>query len=296
VTIDVGRVGIWTAALEGHSAARARDAAQELEAMGFSALWINETTGRDPFVLATLLLSATSTLKVATGIANVYARDAVTMAACQKSIAEAFPGRFVLGLGVSSPVLVERVRKHSYDKPRSYLASYLDDMDAAPYHSVPPSAPPPRVLAALGPRMLELAATRADGAHPYLTTPDHTQQARAIIGPDALLAPEQMVLFATDPTEARTIARGAVGFYLRAPGYLANLRRLGFTDDDWADPKAPSDRLVDAIVAWGDVNTIVRRVGEHHAAGADHVCVQVLGGTAELPLTEWRELASALLG
>ena len=295
MTIDLGRVGIWTAALEGQSAARAREAAQELEAMGFSALWINETTGRDPFVLATLLLSATSTLKVATGIANVYARDAVTMAACQKSLAEAFPGRFVLGLGVSSPVLVERVRKHSYDKPRSYLASYLDDMDAAPYSSVPPSAPSPRVLAALGPRMLELAARRADGAHPYLTTPDHTRQAREVIGPDALLAPEQMVLFATDPAEARTIARGAVGFYLRAPGYLANLRQLGFTDDDWADPKAASDRLVDAIVAWGDLDTIMRRVGEHHEAGADHVCVQVLGRTAELPLTEWRELASALL-
>jgi probable F420-dependent oxidoreductase len=295
VTIDVGRVGIWTAALEGVSAAQAGEAAQALEAMGFSTLWINETTGRDPFVLATLLLSATSTLKVATGIANVYARDALTMAACQKSLAEAFPGRFLLGLGVSSPVLVERVRKHSYDKPLSYLASYLDDMDAAPYTSVPPAEAPRRVLAALGPRMLELAARRADGAHPYLTTPDHTRQARQIIGPDALLAPEQMVVLETDPAEARGVGRAAVGFYLRAPGYLANLRRLGFTDDDWADPKAASDRLVDAIVAWGDLETIVERIGEHYDAGADHVCIQVLGRTHELPLTEWRELAAALL-
>jgi len=293
--VDVGRVGIWTAALEGVPATQAQEAAQALESMDFGALWINETTGRDPFVLATLLLSETSTLKVATGIANVYARDAVTMSACQKSLAEAFPRRFLLGLGVSSPVLVERVRKHSYGKPLSYLASYLDDMDAAPYTSVAPAEAPPRVLAALGPRMLELAARRADGAHPYLTTPDHTRRAREVVGPDALLAPEQMVLLETDPAEARTIARGAVGFYLRAPGYLANLRRLGFSDDDWADPKAPSGRLVDAIVAWGDLDTIVRRVAEHHDAGADHVCIQVLGRTHELPFTEWRELASALV-
>ena len=295
MNIDVGRVGIWTAALEGVSAVRARETAQALEEMGYRALWINETTGRDPFVLAALLLSATSTLNVATGIANVYARDALTMAACQKSLAEAFPGRFLLGLGVSSPVLVERVRKHSYGKPLSYLASYLDDMDAALYTSVAPAEAPPRVLAALGPRMLELAARRADGAHPYLATPDHTRRAREIVGPDALLAPEQMVLLETDSAEARSIARGAVGFYLRAPGYLANLRRLGFGDDDWADPKAPSDRLVDAIVAWGDLDEIVRRVHEHHDAGANHVCVQVLSGTHELPFTEWRVLASALL-
>jgi probable F420-dependent oxidoreductase len=295
MTVDVGRVGIWTAALEGVPAAQACEAAQALEEMGFRALWINETTGRDPFVLATLLLSATSTMKVATGIANVYARDAVTMAACHKSLAEAFPGRFVLGLGVSSPVLVERVRKHSYDKPVSYLASYLDDMDAAPYTSVSPVETSPRVLAALGPRMLELAATRADGAHPYLTTPDHTRRAREIIGPGALLAPEQMVVLKTAPAEARAIGRAAVGFYLRAPGYIASLRRLGFTDDDWSDPKNASDRIVDAIVAWGDLDAIARRVGEHHDAGANHVCVQVLTSGRELPMAEWRELASALV-
>jgi len=295
VTIDLGRIGIWTAALEAHPAARAREAAQELEAMGYPVLWINEATGRDPFVLATLLLSATSTLKLATGIANVYARDAMTMAACQKTLAEAFPGRFLLGLGVSSPVLVEKVRKHSYDKPLSFLKSYLAAMDEAMFNAVGPTEDPGRVLAALGPRMLALSATRANGAHPYLTTPDHTRQAREIIGSDALLAPEQMVVLKTDPGTARAIGRAAVGFYLRAPGYLANLRRFGFTDEDWADPKAASDRLVDAVVAWGDLDTIVRRVAEHHAAGADHVCVQVLRPDRDLPLTEWRELAAALL-
>jgi probable F420-dependent oxidoreductase len=263
--------------------------------MGYPVLWINEATGRDPFVLATLLLAATSTLKLATGIANVYARDAMTTVACQKTLAEAFPGRFLLGLGVSSPVLVEKVRKHSYDKPLSYLTSYLAAMDEALFNSVGPAEDPGRVLAALGPKMLELSATQANGAHPYLTTPDHTRQAREIIGPDALLAPEQMVVLDTDPSTARATARAAVGFYLRAPGYLANLRRLGFTDGDWADPKAASDRLVDAVVAWGDVDTIVRRVGEHHDAGADHVCIQVLRPDRELPMTEWRELATALL-
>jgi probable F420-dependent oxidoreductase len=295
VTIDLGRIGIWTSALEAHSSAKAKEAAQELEAMGYPALWINEATGRDPFVLATLLLSATSTLKLATGIANVYARDAMTTVACQKTLAEAFPGRFLLGLGVSSPVLVEKVRKHSYDKPLSYLTSYLAAMDEAMFTAVGPAEEPGRVLAALGPRMLELSATHANGAHPYLTTPDHTRQAREIIGPDALLAPEQMVVLETDPGTARAIGRAAVGFYLRAPGYLANLRRLGFTDDDWADPKAASDRLVDAVVAWGDLDTIVRRVAEHHSAGADHVCIQVLRADRDLPLTEWRELAAALL-
>ncbi len=263
--------------------------------MGFPVLWINETTGRDPFVMASLLLSATSSLKLATGIANVYARDAVTMAACQKTLAEAFPERFLLGLGVSSPVLVERVRKHSYGKPLAYLTAYLDDMDAAPFNAVKPADDPGRVLAALGPRMLELSATRANGAHPYLTTPDHTRQAREIIGADALLAPEQMVVFETDPAAARAIGRAAVGFYLRAPGYLASLERLGFSEEDWADPKAASDRLIDGVVAWGDTDTITRRIREHHDAGADHVCIQVLSANRDLPVSQWRELADALL-
>ena len=168
-------------------------------------------------------------------------------------------------------------------------------MDAAPYNAVPPPDTPPRVLAALGPKMLELAATRAAGAHPYLTTPDHTRLAREIVGPDPLLAPEQMVVLERDPDTARRTARAAVSFYLRAPGYLANLRRLGFGDDDWADPKNPSDRLIDAIVAWGDTDAVVRRIAEHHDAGADHVCVQVLTPPGELPLAQWRDLAAAVL-
>jgi probable F420-dependent oxidoreductase len=273
----------------------AQDAAREIESLGYSALWINEATGRDPFVASALLLSATSTLTVATGIANVYARDAMTTAASQKTLAEAFPGRFLLGLGVSSPVLVEKVRGHSYDKPLSYLRSYLDAMDAARFTAVGPSEQPPRVLAALGPKMLELSATRADGAHPYLTTPEHTRQAREILGDGVFLAPEQMVALETDPEKARAIGRLYTSFYLRAPGYLANLRRLGFSDEDWADPKVPSDRLVDGVVAWGDLDTVAARVREHLDAGADHVCIQALRGDAHVPIDDWRALAGALL-
>lgn len=291
--VDIGEIGIWTAAFEAHPAAVAQEAVQELESLGFPIVWLNETTGRDPFVMASLLLSATSRLKLATGIANVYARDAMTTAACQKTLAEAYPGRFLLGLGVSSPVLVERVRKHSYDKPYSYMSSYLDAMDEAMYTAVAPAEDPPRVLAALGPRMLKLAATRAAGAHPYLTTPEHTRQAREVMGAGPLLAPEQMIVLETDADTARAIGRAAVSFYLRAPGYLANLRRLGFSDEDWADPKAASDRLVDGIVAWGSVDEVVARIREHHQAGADHVCIQVLRADRDLPLAEWRELAGA---
>ena len=293
--MDLGRVGIWTSAFDAHPSAAAQAAAVELEGLGYRTLWLNEATGRDPFVMAGLLLSATSTLTVALGIANIYARDAMTTAASQKTLAEAYPDRFLLGLGVSSPVLVEKVRGHDYTKPLSYMKAYLEAMDRAPFNAVGPSEPPQRVLAALGPKMLELSASHAQGAHPYLTTPEHTQHSREILGSGVLLAPEQMVVLESDPSVARAIGRSAISFYLRAPGYLANLRRLGFADDDWADPKNPSDRLVDGIVAWGGVDAAVARIREHHDAGADHVAVQVLRGDRAIPTGEWRELAGALL-
>jgi probable F420-dependent oxidoreductase len=294
--MELGRVGIWTATFESHPAAAAQAAAGELEGLGYRTLWLNETTGRDPFVLAGLLLSATSTLTVALGIANIYARDAMTAAAAQKTLAEAYPDRFILGLGVSSPVLVEKIRGHDYSRPLTYMKAYLEAMDQAPYTSVEPSQPPERLLAALGPRMLELSATHASGAHPYLTTPEHTRTAREIVGPEAILAPEQMVVLESDPAVARAIGRSALSFYLRAPGYLANLRRLGFSDADWANPKEASDHLVDGIVAWGGVEQIGQRVHEHLDAGADHVAVQVLRGDRDIPLDDWRELAPTLLG
>lgn len=294
--ISIGRIGIWTGVLDAHPAGATIEAAKRIEQLGFETLWIPETVGRDPFVLATLLLSGTSALRLATGIANIYARDAVTMSASQRALDEAFPDRFLLGLGVSHHHLVERVRHHAYDKPLSYMRQYLDDMDAALYVAVRAAEPGHRVLAALGPKMLETAADRAAGAHPYFTTPEHTRLARSILGPDALLAPEQMVVLETDPAAARSIARSAMVMYLRAPNYQNNLLRLGFERDDFADPANPSDRLVDAIVAWGDPDRIAARVHEHLDAGADHVCVQVLRADAALPEDEWVALAQVLIG
>src|ERR1700704_5656366 len=179
---DLGRVGIWTGVLDAVPSAEAQKIAGRIEDLGFPTLWIPETIGRDPFVTATLLLTATSTLKVATGIANIYARDALTMANTQRSLEEAFSGRFLLGLGVSHQHLVDRVRHHDYSKPYSQMVKYLDDMDAALFMAVGPSERPTTVLAALGPKMLRLSAEKADGAHPYFVPGEHTAQARAIIG------------------------------------------------------------------------------------------------------------------
>ena len=290
---DLGRVGLWTGVLDAVPSADARRVAGEIEQLGFPTLWIPETVGRDPFVTATLLLGATEHLKIATGIANIWARDAVTMANTQRSLEEAFPGRFLLGLGVSHHHLVDRVRQHDYSKPYSKMVSYLEQMDQAIFRAVGPQERPATVLAALGPKMLELAGTKADGAHPYFTTVEHTATAREVLGDGPLLAPEQMVVIDTDRDRGMEVARKGMAVYLRAPNYVNNLKRLGFTDDDVAD--GGSDRLVDAIVAVGPVDTAVDRVQQHLDAGADHVCVQVLGADpTAVPLDGWRELSAAV--
>ena len=292
-SVDIGRVGIWYGGIDALSTPEARAAAQAIEALGFGALWVAEAVGRDPFVSAAVLLSATTTLPIATGIANIYARDAMTMKAGQQTLAEAFPGRFLLGLGVSHGHLVAGIRKHDYSKPYSYMVEYLAKMDKALFMARGPETDPGRLLAALGPKMLELSATQANGSHPYFTTPEHTALSREVMGADALLAPEQMVVLNTDPIEARRIARAGMKIYLGLPNYWNNLMRLGFTEDDRTD--GGSDRLVDAIVVWGDEAAIAARVAEHHAAGADHVCVQVLQDGHASPESAWRRLAPALL-
>lgn len=290
---ELGRVGIWTGVFDAVPSTEAQRLAQRLEELGFPIVWIPETIGRDPFITATLLLSATERLKVATGIANIYARDAVTMANTHRSLEEAFPGRFLLGLGVSHHHLVDRVRKHDYSKPYSYMVQYLADMDGALFMAVGPQELPPRVLAALGPKMLQLSAEQAAGAHPYFVPVEHTARAREILGPDAILAPEQMVVLSTDPSVARETARKGMAIYLRAPNYINNLKRLGFTDED---VEGPSDKLVDAIVSWGDVDAIHERVRAHLDAGASHVCVQVLQDDfTSVPEAAWADLAAALL-
>lgn len=292
--VDLGRVGLWYGSIDALPTPVARRAVQTAEELGFPSLWIAEAVGRDPFVSAAVLLSATEKLVIATGIANIYARDPMTMAAGQKTLAEAFPGRFLLGMGVSHGHLVAGVRKHDWSKPYSYMVEYLEKMDKALFMAVGPSEDPGRLLAALGPKMLKLSAERANGSHPYFTTPEHTSIAREAMGPDALLAPEQMVVLETDPTEARRIARAGMKIYLGLPNYFNNLRRLGFTEADWEN--GGSDRLVDAIVAWGTPDQIAERVAQHHAAGADHVCVQVLtDNVREAPIDQWRRLAEVLL-
>ena len=272
---------------------RSQEAVAELEELGFRAVWVPEAVGREPFANAALLLSAAKSLVVGTGIASMHARTAMTMQAGWKTLTEAFPDRFLLGIGTSHQPMVEGVHGHSYDKPYSTMVAYLDAMDRGMYFASAPTTPPQRVLAALGPKMLKLAAERGLGAHPYFVPVEHTVVAREAMGPDALLAPEQMAVFETDPTKAREIARRAMGTYLGLPNYTNNLRRLGWGDDDLLN--GGSDKLVDAIVVWGSLDTIVARVTAHLDAGANHVCVQVLpaDGSA-LPMAEWRELASAI--
>lgn len=292
-SISLGPVGIWTRQFEDCPAARAQEAAAELEQLGFGAIWFGEALGREALTHAALLLAGTRKIVIATGIANIYARDPVTMACGQKTLAEAFPGRFLLGLGVSHIPLVEQLRGHRYEKPVATMRAYLDAMDRAPYRSFSPPTAPRRVLAALGPQMLRLSAERTDGAHPYNVNPKHTAQAREILGPERLLCPEQAVVFETDPAKARRIGRDFLGFYLTLPNYTNNFLRLGFSETDFAN--GGSDRLIDAIVAWGDSERIRQRIHAHHAAGADHVCVQVLTDDAHgLPLKEWRELAALI--
>ena len=293
-TLNLGKVGLWTAELDLQPMARAQETIAQLENMGFGTVWVPEAVLREPFASTALLLSATKNMVLATGIASLHARTAQTMQAGWKTITEAFPDRFLLGIGVSHAPMVSGVHKGNYDKPYSTMVQYLDAMDAGIYFSPAPSTPPQRVLAALGPKMLKLAAERGAGAHPYFVPVEHTAFARETMGADALLAPEQAVVFETDPTKARAIARQHMNTYTRLPNYVNNLIRFGFGAEEIANQE---DRVVDAIVAWGSTDTILARITDHFAAGADHVCVQVLGETpGVLPMREWQELADATRG
>ena len=272
------KLGVWCGT-DVFSAAQAAGFAARLETWGYSALWIPEGVGREVFSAAAWLLASTATLTIASGIANIYARDAVSAAAAQKGLNEQSGGRFLLGLGVSHIPLVQDLRRHEYGRPVATMRAYLSAMAAAPYRSVAPASPPRTVLAALGPRMLSLSAELADGAHPYNVPPEHTHEARAILGRDKLLCVEQAVLLETDAGQARARARQFLSLYLTLPNYVNNWRRLGFTDADLAG--GGSDRLIDAIVAWGDEDAIRARLEAHWQAGADHVCVQAIGRAAQ---------------
>ena len=293
--MNIGRVGIWSMALEAQPLSVAQEAAAELDELGFPALWVPEALGKEVMSHAALLLAATRRMVVATGIANLWARDATAMVNAQRTLTEGFPERFLLGIGVSHTPTVA-YRGHTLVSPVQATRDYLEAMDAARYFGAAPAAPLHRVLAALGPRMLTLAAELTEGAHTYTVPVEHTEQARRRLGQGPLLIPEQKVVLVSDPADARRIGRANIGRLLRLPNYAGNLRRLGFADADFA--YGGSDRLIDALVAWGDVEDVRRRVKEHLDAGADHVALQVLtadsGAPAALPLREWRELSALL--
>ena len=289
-TIDIGRVGIWTPLLDAHPTTAVREAVAEIEAMGWPCLWRPETSGRDALVSCAQILDATTTMKVATGIAQIHARHPLTTRNAQRTLHESSGGRFLLGLGVSHGPFIAGIRKLEYSTPYSDMVTYLAAMDEAPFHAVGADDEPPTVLAALGPKMLELAATRTQGAHPYFSPVEHTAFARETMGEGPLLAPELMVVVDDDRDRATELAVKHMSRYLQLPNYTNNLKRHGFTDDDIGDP---SDRLVDAIVVRGSIDDVVTRVREHHDAGADHVCIQALTAGTDFPMQVWSDLASA---
>lgn len=285
--------GVWTMQLDSISIADACGVAVQLEDIGVDTLWIPEYAGRDPFVFASLLLTATSRLRVATGIAGIWSRDPMAMTAAHRSITEAFPDRFILGIGVSHGPIVQGIRGHHFEKPLRAMRNYLTAMDAATYLGPTPKSAPVRVVGALGPAMLELARDQASGAHPLFVTPAHTARAREILGPAALLAPEQLVVLASTREEARAAAQWQISAHLALPNYVNNMRRLGFSEQDLAN--GGSDRFFDATVAWGDTLAVSERVHEHLDAGADHVAIQLLtAGTDRPSVSEWQSLWVAL--
>jgi len=289
----LGPVGLWTRQLDMQPTERVRAAVAELEELGWDSLWCWEVFGREALTNAGLLLAATRRMVLGTGIASIWARDPAAMAAAQRTLAEAYPARFVLGIGVSHGPLVD-ARGHRYQRPLGKMRAYLDAMDAAPWQGPPLAEEPPRVLAALGPRMLALAAERSAGALTYNATPEATAWARSILGAGPLLAVEQAVVVEDDPAEARRIARGLLAFYMTLPNYLRAWERIGFGPEDRTE--GGSDRMVDAVVAWGGPEAIAERVRAHLDAGADHVCLQVLDPDPDgVPMAGWRALAPTLL-
>jgi len=297
VAARLGPVGLWTIQFEFQPIDRVRQALAELEELGYRSLWFPEVLGRESLTNAADMLSATNHMVIGAGITTIWGRDPVTMAAAHATLTEAWPGRFVLGLGVSHAPLVE-VRGHRYERPFAKMVKYLDDMESAPYQGMMPAEAPVRVLAALGPKMLQLAAERSAGALTYLVTPEHTAQARSMLGPGPLLGVEQAVVLAEDAAEARRAARKYLEFYLPLPNYLKTLVHLGFSDSDLAG--GGSDHFVDTLIPWGSAERIAAVVKAHHDAGADHVCLQVLDDQQPdglgLPTRAWRELAQVLTG
>jgi len=290
--MNLGKLGVWYF-LDGMPAKQAAETAQRIEKLGFSALWIPETVGRDPFAHSAWLLANTSKLIVATGIASIYHREPGPMAQAQKTLAEQSGNRFLLGLGVSHKPMVESVRGLKYGKPVATMRSYLEKMDSAPYSSLPPSEAPPRVIAALGPEMLKLARDKCTGAHPYFTSPEHTKMARDILGPAKWLCVEQKVVLEPDAKKARDLARPAAQMYLGLPNYRNNWLRMGLKEADLTN--GGSDKFIDATFAHGKVDAIKARIKEHFDAGASHVCIQPVNPNGRFGDLHW-ELLQGVAG
>ena len=269
--MKLGKLGIWTI-FDEKTARESTDFAKRCEQLGYSALWMGEAFGRDVLAHSACLLANTSSLIVASGVANIYARDPMAMVAGQMGLNEQSGGRFLLGIGVSDPRVAEGLRGHEYGKPVTTMSKYLAAMKAAKYMPPPPAEKPKTLLAALGPRMLALSRDEADGALPYNVTLAHTAEARKILGPGKLLCVEQKLILETNADRARDAARKALALYLQGPNYLNNWRRMGFNDTDFAI--GGSDRLIDGTVGWGDEAALAKRIEQHWEAGADHVCIQ----------------------
>lgn len=283
---DITTTGVWLFT-DTMPAGQAAEFAARVESLGYSMLWLPETTGRDPFAHIAHLANHTETLHFATGIANIYNRHPGVMKQAAATLAEQTGDRFLLGLGVSHAPLVEGLRQLDYSRPLQAMRDYLAAMAASPVSVIPSAAPPKTVLAALGPKMLELSGSAADGAHPYWTTPDHTAQARDILGPDKLLLVEQKVCLTTDADVARSAADVALAMYDSLPNYVNNWKRLGFTDEEI---KGRAPRFVDAVVVWGDEEAVRAGVQAHYDAGATQVCVQPLHPDGSFGTPDWNLL------
>ena len=281
--------GVWYFT-DGMPAPEAGEFAARLESLGYSALWLPDTVGRDPITHIAYLATQTTNLIFATGITSIFHRHPGAMKQAALTVAEQTGGRFVLGLGVSHEPMVAGLRQRDYSKPRTQMKDYLAAMAASPYRSPMPAEQPPTLIAALGPQMLKLAGEAADGAHPYLTTPEHTAIARDALGPDKLLCVEQKVVLTTDASAAREAAKSVLAVYANLPNYRNNWLRLGFSDDEI---EQRADRFLDAVVAWGDAATIQKRINAHYDAGADHVCIQPVSpqGFGRLDWNALEELA-----
>lgn len=283
--MELGRLGVWSIGIRQVADPAVLAAAKELEQLGYGTIWYSGGSGTRGFDIGRVLLQATSRMAVATGITSIWATTAAQSAAGFRQLEQVAPGRFLLGLGVSHAPMVNHGDPGRYRRPLQAMERYLDELSAIPRQR--------RIVAALGPKMLDLAQRESIGTHPYLVTPQMTARARDLMQPGLLVAVEQGVVLEKDPARARTVAREHLSGYLKLPNYVNNWLRSGYRPTDVAE--GGSDRLVDDLIAWGDVAVIADRVRAHYAAGADHVCIQVLGGAIPVPVPEWRAIAREVL-